>query len=133
MKAIALAIAASLAIGGSASAATKPNASECMTLDKLKSVIKGAKITQLNIGQFNYGLGAFDATTPAHTPLPDADHAVILTAGKNKNILIWMKGDCALETPPMPLGPEFAAHLKAIHPTSGETSDAPDTSSDLHL
>lgn len=137
MKTAALLFAAvSLAVGGSAAfAGTKPTSpppSECLTLSKLKATIKGAVFTPLNIGQMNYALGAYDASTPSHTPLPASDNALLATL-KGKNLIIWMKAECASLTSPMPVGDEFAAHLKAIHATAGETSDATDDSQDMHL
>jgi hypothetical protein len=79
MKTIALTIAVSLAVAGSAFAGTKPSADahECMTLDKLKSVIKGAKITPLNIGLripmqsgqgFRFDVGHHSDLIPATIP-----------------------------------------------------------------
>lgn len=135
MKTIALGIVLSLAIGSSAYAGTKPPPSDqsCMTVAKLKTILKGATFTPLTIGQMNYVLGAYDATTPANTPLPAADNA-ILAKGKKGALIIWMKAECAVSSlAPMPIGSEFTAHLQAIHPVAGETSDAEDDSADMHL
>lgn len=135
MKTTALLFAAmSLAVGGSAFAAERSPAPaiECLTLSKLKATIKGATFTPLNIGQFNYALGAYDATTPAHTPLPAADNAMIMHV-KGKSAILWMKSECASATNPTVIGGEMEAHLRSIHPTAGETSDATDDSQDMHL
>lgn len=132
MKRIALALAVSLAVGGSAFAGKRaPAPNECMTLDKLRGQLGGAKLTPLNISQFYFVLGAFDGATPPHTPLPDADNAAI-AIGK-AGVVLWMKGKCLAHAQPMPVSPEIVAHLQKINPIAGENSDAPDDSQDLHL
>jgi hypothetical protein len=136
--AAALCIAASLVLGGPAFAAERggsaaPNASSptCMTLDKLKAGIKGAKFTPLTIGQFNFMLGVYDAVPP-RGPLPSADNA-LLVRKTGKSAIFWMKGACASVTPPTQISDALATDLWMIHPTTGETSDAIDDSQDLHL
>lgn len=161
MKTIALALAVSLAGGGYALAGTKPSIpalddravhdslqqqmnetarrleqhlpspDQCMTLSKIKASVKNATFTPLNIGQFNFALGVYDAVPP-RGPLPAADNAVLLHV-RGKTAIIWMKAECASVTPPTGISEALATDIRMIHPTAGETSDAPDDSQDLHL
>lgn len=133
MKTIALCIAAvSLAVGGPSYAAERaPDAPACMTLSKIKASVKNATFTPLNIGQFNFVLGVYDAVPP-RGPLPAADNAILMHV-KGKTAIIWMKAECASVTPPTGISEALATDIRMIRPTAGETSDAPDDSEDLHL
>lgn len=116
-----------VALSGTAQAQDAP----CQKIATLKTKIKGATFTPLNIGQFNFALGVYDAVPP-RSPLPAADNAVMVRV-KGKSVIVWMKAECASVTPPTPISEQLATDIRMIHPTAGETSDASDDSHDLHL
>src|ERR1700749_5332326 len=112
----------SLAIGGPAFAAERAPSQECVTLDKLKAAIKGAKFTPLNVGQFHFIEGVY-AGVPPLSGLPAADGAVLVQF-KGKSMVVWMKGTpgCA-SNEPLAIPEPFVAVIKSINPGRGETSD----------
>lgn len=131
MKTAALYLAVSLAVGGPSYAGERavPAKPHCVTIDVLKADLKGAKFTPLNVAQFHFVQGVYSATPPIGPP-PSADSAVLLQM-KGKNLVLWMKAECASQPDPMPIPDGMAAYIRSINPVAGEAYD--DTSKDLHL
>jgi hypothetical protein len=135
MKTAALCLAASLAIGGSASAVeggrAVPRAQACETLGELRAALKGAKFTTLNAGQFHLVEGAYIAVPPP-SGLPPADGAVLVQI-KDKSLVVWMSGNCASKENPMPISDRVVQALRTISPTSGEIAEPDDSDEERKL
>src|SRR6185503_5972280 len=133
MQKTALALAVSLALGGSAFAAERAAApaTHCETIGILKTALKGAKFTPLNAGQFHLLEGAYIAVPPP-SGLPSADGAVLVQI-KDKSLVIWMSGNCASKENPMPISDRVVAALRTISPSVGEIAEPDDSSEERKL
>ena len=130
MKRVALALAALVALGGSAIAAEGKAKPVCHSVDEMeKAAPAGSKFTALNAGQFHMLVGAY-VVLPPPSGLPDADGAILAQPkGKGGALVIWTKGGggkplCLSAMDPMQIADKFVAILKTINPGPGEKMDA---------
>lgn len=150
LRIAALVVCLALAVGGSALAAERapplvvdnnpvhiPNGTiaaplhACVTLDKLKTNLKGAKFTALNAGQFHVMEGAYIVLPPL-TGFPAADGAMLAQI-KDKSFIVWLSGKCLSTDGPMPITGRIVQSLKTISPAVGEIADPDDSSEERKL
>lgn len=131
---IIVAIAFSLAIGGSAVAAGHERAAECRTVADLAKAIPDAKFTPLNAAAFHFIEGVYIMAPNTPMDLPKADGALLAVSKTNGMAVIWVRGKCiAQDVQTLPLPKEFVAKLRTLNPGVGETIDADSSDQDMHL
>jgi hypothetical protein len=130
MKTAALAIAAALALGGSASAAERAQKipqPHCEAIDAMKASAKDAKFTVLTPGQTHF-LQGFYVASPITPPggMPPGDGAILIEKHDYTGV-IWTSGKQACVTEivfdvehhmaaymPLPIDPKLRAMLDAV-------------------
>lgn len=136
MRSVALALIASLAVGGPCYAGERAETMasaepHCQPLSDLKAALKDAKFTTLTAGQFHFMAGLY-VGSPITPPggLPPGNGAVLIE-GPGGSLIVWTRGAKhgpeACITPivvdveqhkamymPMPITPELLAMLRSI-------------------
>ena len=123
---IALALAASLAVGGSALAAERaptPRAPVCAPLDKIKADFDAkTHFVALTPGQFHFAAGLYVGNPNTPEGMPPGDGAILITHdGSKSGTIAWTRGKnvCSPITLPEPI----MKLLNAIKTGVGESAD----------
>lgn len=158
MKRIAFAIAASLALGGSALAAERAAAPKplCESFDVLKADLAkdkdsaAVKFTPLSPGEFHFVVGVYAASPFTPPGPPPGDGAQLMQVG-GKSAVVWTRGKTAclsliatgeknehgqpvVAYMPMPLSVDLLKALVSIKTGADESFAVPeDTSKDMSL
>lgn len=147
MRVIALSVAVSLAVWGSAfaaeRAAPKDPAPHCETIEAMRAAAKGAKLTLLTPGQFHFAEGIYVGSPLTPHGLPPGDGALLIEYGNGKGGVIWTRGKQACITifvtdaehhqatyMPMPVDLKM---VEAIKTGVAEIAPSSDDSGDVHL